>query len=71
MTGTGTAKKVLRGRINEIKYIQGLSAYEIAVKNGYKGTEKEWLASIGSFRKEDWTFTTEDGDTITKEVCVQ
>lgn len=24
----------------------GLSAYEIAVKNGFKGTEKEWLASL-------------------------
>ena len=24
----------------------GLSAYEIAVKGGYKGTEKEWLASL-------------------------
>lgn len=24
----------------------GLSAYEIAVKNGYKGTEQEWLSSL-------------------------
>ena len=24
----------------------GLSAYEIAVKNGFKGTEQEWLASL-------------------------
>jgi S1-C subfamily serine protease len=24
----------------------GLSAYEIAVKNGYEGTEKEWVASL-------------------------
>jgi glycerophosphoryl diester phosphodiesterase len=24
----------------------GLSAYEIAVKNGFKGTEKEWLSSL-------------------------
>lgn len=26
--------------------LQGYSAYEIAVKNGYIGTEKEWLASL-------------------------
>ena len=24
----------------------GLSAYEIAVKNGFEGTEQEWLASL-------------------------
>lgn len=24
----------------------GLSAYEIAVKNGFKGTEEEWLDSL-------------------------
>ena len=27
--------------------INGKSAYELAVKNGYKGTEKEWLDSLG------------------------
>lgn len=30
----------------QITYTNGLSAYEIAVKNGFKGTEKEWLASL-------------------------
>lgn len=25
---------------------QGFSAYEVAVKNGYVGTEQEWLASL-------------------------
>lgn len=71
MTGNGKAKDVLRGKINRLKELRGYSAYEIAVLNGYKGTEKEWLASIGSFRKEDWTFTTSEGETITKGVCVQ
>lgn len=29
------------------KYIEnGKSAYELAVKNGFKGSEKEWLASL-------------------------
>ena len=26
--------------------IQGYSAYEIAVRNGYEGTEQEWLLSL-------------------------
>lgn len=26
--------------------VQGLSAYEVAVKNGYTGTEQEWLTSL-------------------------
>lgn len=27
--------------------LRGMSAYEIAIKNGFNGTEKEWLESIG------------------------
>lgn len=27
--------------------VNGKSAYELAVKNGYKGTEKEWIDSLG------------------------
>lgn len=30
----------------EIRFDTGLSAYEIAVKNGFSGTEDEWLASL-------------------------
>lgn len=33
----------LRMHMNDYR---GLSAYEIAVKNGFEGTEKEWLASL-------------------------
>lgn len=32
--------------INKIRTNQGLSAYEIAVKNGFVGTEKDWLKSL-------------------------
>lgn len=32
--------------INKIRTNQGLSAYEIAVKNGFQGTEKEWLVTL-------------------------
>lgn len=34
------------GNITEIRAIRGMSAYEIAVANGFKGTEKEWLATL-------------------------
>lgn len=73
MTGTGTAKKVLRGKINRLKTLQGLSAYEIAVLNGFNGTERDWLESLGSIEgfAESWKFTLETGDTITKEVYVK
>ena len=42
-------KKVLKGSIQfpaSVKGLDGLSAYEIAVKEGYVGTEEEWLASL-------------------------
>lgn len=34
------------GKVIEIPSLQGLSAYEIAVKNGFVGTEEEWLESL-------------------------
>lgn len=34
------------GNVSDIRAIRGMSAYQIAVKNGFKGTEKEWLASL-------------------------
>ncbi|MDO4614643.1 MAG: hypothetical protein Q4B15_03345 [Lachnospiraceae bacterium] len=37
----------------------GLSAYEVAVKNGYEGTEEEWLASLKPVKGKDY-FTEAD-----------
>ena len=45
LTGNATAEKVLRGRINRLDTLC-LSAYAIAVKNGFEGTEEEWLESL-------------------------
>lgn len=40
--GTNNAKQVqVMGR-----FLKGLSAYEIAVKNGFEGSEEEWLISL-------------------------
>lgn len=46
LDGTSGAKNVVRGKINGLETIHGYSAYEIAVINGFKGTEEEWLESI-------------------------
>ena len=39
------AAKELRGKINGLDVLT-IDAYAIAVKNGFKGTEAEWLASL-------------------------
>lgn len=51
LTGNAKATKVLRGRINRLDTLC-ISAYEIAVKNGFKGTEEEWLQSLAMSQKE-------------------
>lgn len=43
----------------------GLSAYEIAVKNGFAGTEVEWLASLGSAQVELAQIVDEASSTVT------
>lgn len=42
------AKKYVDSRVESIivNGVPGKSAYEIAVENGFKGTEKEWLESL-------------------------
>lgn len=48
MSLNGSADSVikLRGSMNTPEAIHGKSAYEIAVANGFDGTEEEWLASL-------------------------
>lgn len=40
------AKKYVDATLSGAGAIQGKSAYEIAVDNGFKGTESEWLTSL-------------------------
>lgn len=45
---------------------RGYSAYEIAVQNGFIGTEQDWLATLGTashFSKEIALYTTEESET--------
>ena len=46
MTGNAESNHVLRGKLSGLKTIHGYSAYEVAVINGFSGTEKEWLDSL-------------------------
>ena len=43
----------------------GLSAYELAVQNGYQGTEQDWLATLGTsshFTRTSTVYETEEAD---------
>lgn len=51
LKGTGSATNLLRGSINSLKTLT-LSAYAIAVKNGFEGTEEEWLESLKMTQEE-------------------
>ena len=48
LEGFAEAKYKLRGKLSELDVIL-LSAYGIAVKNGFKGTEEEWLESLNGY----------------------
>lgn len=65
ITGNAAAEKVLRGRINRLDTLC-MSAYAIAVKNGFEGTEEEWLASLKGEKGEKGE-QGEKGDSLTIE----
>lgn len=55
MSVKGSTESVikLKGSLSLPKAIQGKSAYEIAVEEGFKGTKKEWLDSLKAIAPED------------------
>ena len=48
---------------------RGLSAYEIAVKNGFEGTEQDWLATLGALGKDELPIVTTITDSSTDTVA--
>ncbi|MBQ7798936.1 MAG: collagen-like protein, partial [Oscillospiraceae bacterium] len=44
--GTVAADAAIRGNVSTVFAKDGASAYEIAVKNGFEGTEAEWIDSL-------------------------
>ena len=68
LTGNATANKLLRGNVNGLKTINGYSAYEVAVIQGFSGTEEEWLASLrGEPGKTAYDYAKESGYAGTEE----
>lgn len=55
LIGSTEVKKKLIGRVHLLREIPGYSAYELAVKHGFKGTEEEWVASIKGEKGEPGT----------------
>lgn len=52
----------------EIDGVRGMSAYEIALKNGFIGTEQEWLANLVEITvpNADWDATTGQAQILNK-----
>lgn len=46
LTGNAQGGYKLKGKLQGLKTIHGYSAYEVAVINGFSGTEEEWLESL-------------------------
>lgn len=46
LIGNLKIKEKLIGNIHLLKKVHGYSAYDLAVKYGYKGTEEEWVQSL-------------------------
>jgi hypothetical protein len=46
LVGTMAAKNSLSGNLNVVYGKDGKSAYEVALANGFEGTESEWLATL-------------------------
>jgi hypothetical protein len=66
--GEWIKKGTLLGKNAQTAYVGGLngaSAYEIAVRNGFAGTEVEWLASLGSAQVEYAQIIDEASSTVT------
>lgn len=46
LVGTVAAKDTISGSLNVVYGKDGASAYEVALTNGFEGTEAEWLLSL-------------------------
>lgn len=73
LTGSLPKQTDLKGAVTYPEKIYGKSAYEVAVMNGFEGTETEWLASLkgdkGStpIKGVDY-FTSDDKQELVKEL---
>lgn len=66
LQGEAAASREMGGKLTLTDVIV-VNAYDIAVKNGFNGTEKEWLASLKPKKGVDY-MTPEDVDQIVQKV---
>lgn len=65
-------KKDINNKIDDIELKEGASAYEVAVANGFEGSEEEWLESLnGQNGKTAYEYAKEGGFTGTEEEFIQ
>ena len=70
ITGKATPGVSVKGKINPITTINGYSAYEIAVMNGFEGDETKWLESLKGYTPKKGVdyFTQEDKAELINEI---
>lgn len=69
MSLTGNAEgKAIHGNINRLNEIRGYSAYEVALLNGFEGTEAEWLASLKGEKGDAYNLTEADKNEIAEKI---
>lgn len=61
-------ENLLKGVVG-FKGEKGDSAYDIAVKNGFEGTEQDWLATLGALGKDELPIVTTITDSSTDTVA--
>ena len=61
-------ENLLKGTLG-FKGEKGDSAYDIAVKNGFEGTEQDWLATLGALGKDELPIVTTINDSSTDTVA--
>lgn len=61
-------ENLLKGTVG-FKGEKGDSAYDIAVKNGFEGTEQDWLATLGALGKDELPIVTTITDSSTDTVA--
>lgn len=71
LNGNAKSNSILRGKVSIPDAIVGKSAYEIALLNGFKGTEEEWLASLKGADGKDYVLTDADIEQIKKRVLAE
>lgn len=69
MNNEGTEFKAV-GRVNQLSVLT-ISAYGVAVKNGFEGTEEEWLASLKGEKGNPAVLTESDKAQMVNEVLAQ